>query len=373
MRVTGRTLLATAGACLVATAVATAVPPGRSSNTKAINQQLIARAASGGAPNAPATEPTISWDARVARYVAYTSAATNIRPGTNGRRNVFLVTRGGGSSGTPWSYGSTTLASAGTNGQAANGDSFSPSLGGWTQGDGARRPRCLSFVSQASNLVANDSNGRADVFVRRLPGGATRRIASPAGTSASDVAVSGDCRTVALVAGGTLYLKRGGGLKKIAGGNVSSPRLSFNGAGLSYAKGGSVYVRGKSGGASRVGSGSNPAAEGGKPSRPKHGRIRSVAYERGGVVYYKDVGGKNRRVSAGTGAQPTNGGGQVLFGAGPFVYLYATSNNFGKGRPQGHCPPGQGDVTATYPSACGNYVVFSCSGGLVYLSYLGGK
>jgi len=75
----------------------------------------------------------------------------------------------------------------------------------------------------------------------------------------------------------------------------------------------------------------------------------------------------------GTGARPTAGGGQVIFGSGPFVYLYALSNNFGKKAPQGFCPAGTGDVTQTSPSGRGNYIVFSCSGGLVYLSYVGGK
>ncbi|MGH2839358.1 MAG: hypothetical protein ACRDKY_00865, partial [Solirubrobacteraceae bacterium] len=316
----------------------------------------------------------ISWDGRVARYVAYTSTATDIAA-SNGRRNVFLVTRSGGSSGGSWKYGSTRLASRGRNGAAANGDSFSPSLGGWSQGDRARRGKCLAFVSRASNLVAGDGNGRADVFVRRLPGSRTRRMPSPAGTSATEVAVSGDCRTIAIVAGGTLYLKRGGGgLKKVAGGGVRSPSLSYNGAGLSYARGSGIYVRGRRGGARKIAAGSNPAAEGGKPATPSRGRIRSVAYQRGGTVHYKDVGGKNRTVSTGAAAgQPSAGGGQVMFGSGPFVYLYAKSNNFGKTAPQGYCPPSQGNVTATYPSGRGNYIVFSCSGGLVYLSYLGGK
>lgn len=102
------------------------------------------------------------------------------------------------------------------------------------------------------------------------------------------------------------------------------------------------------------------------------GRIRSVAYQRGGVVYYKDVGGKNRRISAGSAGQPSAGGGQVTFASGPYVYLYAKSNNFGKKAPQGFCPPGQGDVTATYPSGRANYIVFSCSAGGAYLSFIGG-
>lgn len=44
-------------------------------------QQLLSRAADGGLPNAPVTEPVLSWDARTARYAAYTSAATNITGG----------------------------------------------------------------------------------------------------------------------------------------------------------------------------------------------------------------------------------------------------------------------------------------------------
>jgi hypothetical protein len=97
-----------------------------------------------------------------------------------------------------------------------------------------------------------------------------------------------------------------------------------------------------------------------------------VAFRSGGVIFYKDVGGRNRRVGAGTGAHPTGGGGQVMFGWGPLVYLYAKSNDFGKKAPQGFCPSGQGSVTATHPSARGNYIAFACSGGGMYLSYLGG-
>lgn len=371
----GRTLIVTSaiGVSLLAAAIATAVPPGRSTTTTNVNQQPIARAAGGGAPNAPATETTISWDARVARYVAYTSAATNITSGTNGRRNVFLVARSGGSPGSPWAYGATALASRGVGGAPANGDSFGPTLGGWTEADSARTPKCLAFVSRASNLVSGDGNAIADVFVRSLPGGATYRIASPAGKPASEVAVSGDCRSTAIVAGGSLYLKRGGGLKKVASGGVRSPHLTFNGVSLTYAKGGSVYMRGRSGGAHRVASGTNPAGEAGKPSNPRRGKLRYLAYESGGAIFYKDVGGQNRRVGAGIAPHPSGGGAQVMFGSGPFVYIYALSNDFGKKLPQGYCPAGQGNVTSLHPSARGNYLVFSCSGGQAYLAYLGGK
>ena len=169
-------------------------PSGRSTGIAGVNQQLISRTPSGGLPNAAVFEPVISGDARIARYAAYSSAATNVAAGAGGgQRNIFLVKRGGsaGRLGTPWKFGSTKLASRGRGGPA-NGDSYSPALGGWTRGDTAKKPRCLGFVSQASNLVAGDSNNRADGFTRRLPSGKTKRVKSPA--AASEIAVSGDGR-----------------------------------------------------------------------------------------------------------------------------------------------------------------------------------
>jgi hypothetical protein len=67
------------------------------------------------------------------------------------------------------------------------------------------------------------------------------------------------------------------------------------------------------------------------------------------------------------------GGTQVMFGTGPFVYIWAVSNNFGKKLPQGYCPNGQGDVSQVFSSARGNYLVFSCAGGNSYLTYIGDK
>ena len=364
------------GASLLATAIATAAPAGRTENTARVNQQLLSRSASGGMPNAPATDPVFSWDGRIARYAAYMSAATNIRPGTGGRRNVFLVRRDGGSSGSPWKFGSTTLASPGIGGQPANGDSFSPALDGQARGDAARGPTCLAFVSEASNLVGGDTNGRADVFVRRLSSGKLKRIPSPAGKPASDVAVSGTCKEVVYVAGSSLYVKRNGAAtKKVADGGARSPSSTFNGRGLTYAKGSSIYAGSISGNVRRVAQGSNPAPDGGDDtSNRNRGKVRYVSYERGGKVRYRRVGGFNRIIgSPGKGGHPTAGGGQVIFGSGRFVYMYAVSNNFGTKSPKGFCPAGGGDVTKTYTSGRGNYIVFSCSGGGVYLSYVGPK
>lgn len=348
-------------------------PPGRSGSTASVRQQLIARASGGGVPNAAVLEPTISGDARIGRYVAYSSRATSIAPGADGHSNVFLVKRGGspGALGTPWKYGSTKLVSRGRGGAAADGDSYSPSLGGWTMGDRAKRARCLGFVSQASNLVAGDANGRADAFVRRLVSGKLQRIRAPA--AVSEMAVSGDCRTFAVVAGGSLYVKRDGEKlrERAGGGGVRSPSLTFNGAQVAYAQYGKVRVRGTAGGgARRIATGSNPTGD----VDPPKGRFRRLAYERGGATYIKAVGGGEKRMSTGSSSPVVSaGGGQAMFAFGPYVYIYAVGNSFGLKLPKGYCPLGQGVVNGLDLSARGNYAVLACTGGAAYLSYIGPK
>jgi Calx-beta domain len=346
-------------------------PPGRDISLTTIQQQLISRASNGDIPNAAVHEPTISGDGRIARYVAYESAATNIAAPTDGHHNIFLVKRGGspGKFGTPWEYGSTVLASPGRGGAAANGDSSSPSLGGWTKGDTAKKPTCLGFVSEASNLVAGDSNGHADGFLRKLPSGKIRRVKTPA--AASEIAVSGDCKTTAVVAGGSLFIKRGKKkLRKLVSGGVSSPDLTFNGLQVGYGQSGKVRVRRVGGGATKgVAVGANPSADGGRPK----GKIRRVVYERASMAFIAKVGGGEKLMSPGALPAMSAGGTQAMFAYGPYAYLYAVSNSFGKAKPQGVCPLLAGFINGLSMSGRGNYAVFSCSGGPAYLSFLGGK
>ena len=349
-----------------------AAPWGRLPSIQNVHQQLIARASGGGPPNAPTTEPVISWDARTGRYVAYSSTATNITGGTDGKRNVFVVRRGGrpGKYGTPWRYGRTILASAGIGGAPANGDSSSPALDGWTTGDRPHRPTCVAFVSEASNLVAGDTNNQADVFVRKLRGNGIKRLASPPGRPASEVAVGGNCRTIAIVAGGGLYAKRGSRkLRRIARGGVSAPNLSFNGTQISYAQGGRVFARRIGGRARSVARGAEPTSDHGGTG----GKLRTVAYHRGANAYWASVRGREHRIGRGSMPTMTAGGMHVMFANGPFIYLYAVSNDFGKKRPQGYCPAGQGQINDLVTSSRGNYIVFSCSGGNAYLTYIGPK
>jgi Tol biopolymer transport system component len=81
-------------------------------------------------------------------------------------------------------------------GPAGNGASYAPA----TSGDG----QVTAFVSEASDLVEGDGNGRCDVFVR--DGGATQRVSvrsggaeSTTGSSCLQPAISADGRVVAFV------------------------------------------------------------------------------------------------------------------------------------------------------------------------------
>ena len=88
----------------------------------------------------------------------------------------------------------TARLSVATDGTQANGHSFEPALSGDC--------RVVAFTSLASNLVADDTNGVADVFVHDLSTHVTRRVSlRPDGTQgnqeASSPGISGDGHVVA--------------------------------------------------------------------------------------------------------------------------------------------------------------------------------
>ncbi len=94
------------------------------------------------------------------RFVAFESLASNLVAGdTNLERDIFVHDR---------VTGITERVTVASDGTEANDWSTSPSL----SGDG----RLVVFDSIAENLVAGDSNGRADVFVHDLLTGATGRV-----------------------------------------------------------------------------------------------------------------------------------------------------------------------------------------------------
>ena len=191
---------------------------------------LISTTPDGELPDGESTNAVISSDKRYARVIAYESVATNIvRGDTNGHKDVFLVRREGpvDNSGDEWTAGRTTLVSKGRRGRPANGDSFSPAV----DGSFHTAPSCVGFLSDASNLVARDTNGETDAFVARIKGGAIRRVSLPRGKQSkadtTAIAVSGDCKLVAFVTGGRLYVSVNGGRpKRLLGKHAADPSFS---------------------------------------------------------------------------------------------------------------------------------------------------
>lgn len=126
---------------------------------------------------------------RNGRWFVFRSAATNLIPGVSGTQ-VYLYDR---------QFRIFELISVGSQG-AGDSSSLNPAV----SGDG----RYVVFYSEASNLVANDSNGVGDIFVRDRLDQQTRRVSLTAQgaqlTAASNfAAISGDGRTVAFATPGS--------------------------------------------------------------------------------------------------------------------------------------------------------------------------
>lgn len=181
--------------------LALALPASAAAGTSARTTGLLSRALDGGLPNGPSRHAAVSHDQRIARVIAYESDASDIVAGdVNAATDVFVVFRARpwASNGSPWRAGRTVLASRGLGGAPANGRSYGPAL----DGDSHHVPRCVAFISDASNLVPGDTNGAADAFVRDLRSGRTVRVSVGAdGRQADgpsyDVSVDGDCSRVA--------------------------------------------------------------------------------------------------------------------------------------------------------------------------------
>ena len=146
---------------------------------------LVSATSSGSVGNGGAIgRPAISSDGAV---VAFTSSASNLVAGdTNGLADVFVRTR---------DTASTRLVSADTTVGPANGASGEPAI----SADG----RLVAFSSDASDLVAGDTNTLTDVFVRNLTADTTIRVSvgasgtQLAGGRSVEPAISADGRTVA--------------------------------------------------------------------------------------------------------------------------------------------------------------------------------
>lgn len=176
---------------------------------------LLSRSYNGGTPNGESRNPSISRDQRIARVAAYESDASNIvRGDVNGFTDVFMVKRARPWrwNGTPWHIGKTTLISKGMGGKPANGASYKPAVAG----SSFNLPKCIAFVSEASNLVPNDTNDVADAFLYNFKNRRITRVSIGASGQQSngpttEVAVNANCGRIAFVSSATNLGYNGGG------------------------------------------------------------------------------------------------------------------------------------------------------------------
>ena len=113
------------------------------------------------------TDPSISADGR---FVAYASEAGNLVAGdTNREQDIFVHDR---------ETGKTTRVSVASDGSEAEDDSQQPSI----SGDG----RFVAFASEARNLVPGDTNRKQDIFVHDRETGETRRVSLSSGGTEGD-------------------------------------------------------------------------------------------------------------------------------------------------------------------------------------------
>jgi TolB protein len=136
------------------------IPPGGGPPITGLTRVSVA--AAGGYANGVSDETAISGNGR---YVAFTSAATNIVAGdTNGVTDVFRR---------DLKTGTTVLVSVAGNGGPANGASSEPAI--------SANGRWVVFTSTGSNFFGSDTNGVADVYIRDLLNGITRRVSVAGG------------------------------------------------------------------------------------------------------------------------------------------------------------------------------------------------
>lgn len=166
------------------------------------------------------------------RLAVFTSSDELVPDDANGERDVFVRDR---------QLGTTQLISVSTDGRPGNASSDAGPNS--ISDDG----RCVVFSSLASNLVAGDTNGTLDVFVRDLQAGITSLV-----TSGGRPSISGDGRVV--LSGSMVHDLATGRSERIDVGPSGAyldmrgtPSIDFDGRSVAFAAGPShqtsVYVR----------------------------------------------------------------------------------------------------------------------------------
>jgi hypothetical protein len=193
------------------------------------------------------------------------------------------------------------------------------------------RPKCVAFLSAASNLVAGDTNDKVDAFVSKLNGSGLKRVSLPgrrqSGFDTTAVAVSGNCSRIAFVTGGTVYVKAGRRIKRVGVG--TDPAFSTGQRqDLVYAAPAGAYLAKNGTGRPRL------VAPGG--SNPAYNDIKRhvVAYEKHAAghtqVYYRDLGRGEHPASA-LGGELGDGDSRhpVIGNSGYYIAFESDADNLG--------------------------------------------
>jgi hypothetical protein len=220
---------------LVAALTATAVLSPATAAEAGVNGTRETRIASPPGADAASDNTTFSQDNRVARLMAFDSAASNIVAGDgNGRRDVFLFTRSGGFS----LAGKLARVSVSTRGREANGDSVKPSI----DGDTKRSPHCVTFESRATNLHPDDRSPDTDIFLRDLRR-RTTTLVSVGQRNARDAVVDGECEFVTFEASGSVWVRDLEDRKSHRIARGTDPDQQTSGKGVAYVRGGQIYYQ----------------------------------------------------------------------------------------------------------------------------------
>ena len=214
---------------------------------------------------------------------------------------------------------------------APNGPSAHPAVSGDN-----RKTRYAAFDSTASNLVAGDANGQADVFVWSRPAGAAGlQLSSPGGTlQRVSVSSSG-----AEADGASTH-------PSLDGSTRNAPHcVAFQSTATNLAAGDTdatsdVFLRDlRANRTILISRGIGPAAE--NPS--VDGGCKSVAFEAGGAIYTANVGGgAPRRVASGNDPDYALDGSAIVWTQGGSVYIRRQGNTSEVG-PGGNATVGDND------------------------------
>lgn len=128
-------------------------------DTRLGDVSLVSSGAGGEQADGESSRPAVSADGRL---VAFSSLANNLVPeDTNGKRDVFVK---------DMQSGTVRLVSSAPDGSSARGNSGYSVV--QISGDG----RFVAFESEAADLVPDDTNGKRDIFIRDLATGDITRV-----------------------------------------------------------------------------------------------------------------------------------------------------------------------------------------------------